>query len=48
LLNLAMIAAALGLAPLMGGSVKALAWGVFAAGILQLVFQLPAWARSSS
>ena len=45
LLNLAMMAAALGLAPLMGGSVKALAWGVFAAGILQLVFQLPALAK---
>ncbi|CAN7173673.1 murein biosynthesis integral membrane protein MurJ [Pseudoxanthomonas sp. LjRoot168] len=45
LLNVAMIAAALGLAPLMGGSVKALAWGVFAAGILQLGFQLPALAR---
>jgi putative peptidoglycan lipid II flippase len=45
LLNLAMIAAALGLAPLMGGSVKSLAWGVFAAGILQLLFQLPALAK---
>jgi putative peptidoglycan lipid II flippase len=45
LLNLSMIAAALGLAPLMGGSVMALAWGVFFAGILQLVFQLPALAR---
>ena len=29
----------------MGGSVKALAWGVFAAGILQLLFQLPALAK---
>ncbi|MET0893637.1 MAG: murein biosynthesis integral membrane protein MurJ [Pseudoxanthomonas sp.] len=45
LLNLSMIAAALWLAPLMGGSVMALGWGVFAAGILQLVFQLPALAR---
>ena len=45
LLNLAMIAAALWLTPLMGGSVIALGWGVFAAGILQLVFQLPALAR---
>lgn len=45
LLNLSMIAAALGLAPLMDGSVMALAWGVFFAGILQLVFQLPALAR---
>jgi putative peptidoglycan lipid II flippase len=45
LLNVAMISAALGLAPLMGGSIKALAWGVFAAGILQLVFQLPSLAK---
>lgn len=45
LLNLSMIAAALGLAPLMKGSVMALAWGVFFAGILQLLFQLPALAR---
>ncbi|WP_368564476.1 murein biosynthesis integral membrane protein MurJ [Pseudoxanthomonas sp. UTMC 1351] len=45
LLNLAMIAAALGLAPLMDGSVMALAWGVFFAGILQLLFQLPALAK---
>ena len=41
LLNLAMIAAALWLAPLMGGSVVALGWGVFAAGILQLAFHVP-------
>ncbi|RZA29499.1 MAG: murein biosynthesis integral membrane protein MurJ [Lysobacteraceae bacterium] len=45
LLNLSMIAAALWLAPLMSGSVIALGWGVFAAGILQLVFQLPALAK---
>lgn len=45
LLNLSMIAAAFWLAPLMGGSVMALAWGVFAAGVLQLVFQLPALAK---
>jgi putative peptidoglycan lipid II flippase len=49
LMNLSMIAAALGLVPLMQGwgyaPVLALAWGVFAAGILQLVFQLPALAR---
>jgi len=45
LMNLAMIAAALGLAPLMDGSIKALGWGVFAAGILQLGFQLPALAK---
>lgn len=45
LLNLAMIAAALGLAPLMREPVLALAWGVFAAGALQLAFQLPSLAR---
>lgn len=49
LLNFAMIAAALGLAPLMEDwgydPVLALAWGVFVAGILQLVFQLPSLAR---
>jgi putative peptidoglycan lipid II flippase len=45
LLNLAMIAAALGLAPHMRQPVMALAWGVFAAGILQLLFQLPALAK---
>ncbi len=49
LLNLSMIAAALCLAPLMKSwgyePVLALAWGVFAAGILQLVFQLPALAK---
>ncbi|MGV8960661.1 MAG: murein biosynthesis integral membrane protein MurJ [Stenotrophomonas sp.] len=49
LLNLSMIAAALCLAPRMAGwglePVLALAWGVFAAGILQLSFQLPSLAR---
>ena len=45
LLNLSMIAAALWLAPLMGGSVIALGWGVLAAGVLQLGFQLPALAK---
>ncbi|HEY0662436.1 MAG TPA: murein biosynthesis integral membrane protein MurJ [Lysobacter sp.] len=45
LLNLSMIAAALCLAPRMDEPVMALAWGVFAAGILQLVFQLPSLAR---
>ncbi|MEO8365864.1 MAG: murein biosynthesis integral membrane protein MurJ [Pseudoxanthomonas sp.] len=49
LLNVAMIAAALGLAPQMPRwgfePVVALAWGVFAAGILQLAFQLPSLAR---
>jgi putative peptidoglycan lipid II flippase len=45
LMNLAMIAAALCLAPLLDQPVLALAWGVFAAGVLQLAFQLPALAR---
>lgn len=45
LLNLSMIAAALASGRMMGGSVVILAWGVFAAGILQLAFQLPALAR---
>lgn len=45
LLNLSMITAALCVAPLMQEPVLALAWGVFAAGILQLVFQLPALAK---
>ncbi|MGB3394491.1 MAG: murein biosynthesis integral membrane protein MurJ [Stenotrophomonas sp.] len=49
LLNLSMIAAALCLAPQLKAwgyePVLALAWGVFAAGILQLVFQLPSLAR---
>lgn len=40
-LNLAMIAAALWLAPHMAEPVTALAWGVFAAGIVQLLFQWP-------
>ncbi|MEO6102951.1 MAG: murein biosynthesis integral membrane protein MurJ [Pseudoxanthomonas sp.] len=49
LMNIAMIAAALALAPQMPAwgfePVVALAWGVFAAGILQLAFQLPALSR---
>ncbi|MEK6749822.1 MAG: murein biosynthesis integral membrane protein MurJ [Pseudomonadota bacterium] len=40
-LNLSMIAAALWLAPLFEVPVMALAWGVFVAGIAQLVFQIP-------
>ncbi|MGR8980388.1 MAG: murein biosynthesis integral membrane protein MurJ [Gammaproteobacteria bacterium] len=40
-LNLVMIAAAIWLAPLMREPVEALAWGVFAAGIVQLLFQVP-------
>jgi putative peptidoglycan lipid II flippase len=42
LLNVCMIAAALGLAPLLPQPIMALAWGVLAAGILQLLIQLPA------
>lgn len=49
LMNLSMIAAALCLAPLLQSwgydPVLALAWGVFAAGILQLAFQLPSLAK---
>ncbi|MCG2581428.1 MAG: murein biosynthesis integral membrane protein MurJ [Marinobacter sp.] len=41
LLNLAMIGAAIFLAPLMETPIMALAWGVFIAGALQLFFQLP-------
>lgn len=41
LLNLALIGAALWLAPMMAEPVTALAWGVFIAGIAQLSFQLP-------
>lgn len=41
LLNLCMIASALILAPLMDGSALALAWGVFIAGIVQLLYQFP-------
>ncbi len=45
LLNLAMIAAALLVAPRMDRPVVALAWGVFAGGVLQLGIQLPALRR---
>jgi putative peptidoglycan lipid II flippase len=44
-LNLSLIAAALWLAPGMEEPVMALAWGVFVAGIVQLLFQLPFLAR---
>ncbi len=43
--NLAVIAAALWLAPLLEVPVHALAWGVFAAGAIQLLVQVPALAR---
>lgn len=41
LLNLCMIAAALWLAPLLPEPVTALAWSIIAAGVVQLLFQLP-------
>lgn len=41
LLNIAMILAAVYLAPHMKDPIVALAWGVFIAGILQLIFQYP-------
>ncbi|HEX9585888.1 MAG TPA: murein biosynthesis integral membrane protein MurJ, partial [Gammaproteobacteria bacterium] len=41
LLNLTLIAAALWLAPRMARPVEGLAWGVFAAGVVQLGFQFP-------
>jgi putative peptidoglycan lipid II flippase len=44
-LNICMIAAAIWLAPMMAEPVTALAWGVFAAGIVQLLFQLPSLLR---
>jgi len=44
-LNLCMIAAAIWLSPLMPEPIVALAWGVFAAGIVQLLFQVPALHR---
>lgn len=40
-LNVVLIGAAIGLAPLLDVPIFALAWGVFAAGIVQLLFQLP-------
>jgi len=44
-LNLCLIGAAIWLAPLMDEPVVALAWGVFFAGAVQLVFQFPALRR---
>ena len=40
-LNLSMIAAAIWLAPRMERPIEALAWGVFIAGVVQLLFQIP-------
>lgn len=45
LLNVALITAAVAFSPLFAEPIKALAWGVLAAGILQLGVQLPALAR---
>ncbi len=45
LLNLSMITASIWLAPLFDQPIHALGWGVFAAGALQLAFQLPALHR---
>lgn len=44
-LNICMIMAALWLAPLFDEPVLALAWGVFAAGVIQMLFQWPALLR---
>ena len=45
LLNITMIATAIWLAPMLDQPVKALAWGVFAGGLLQCLFQIPALMR---
>ncbi|MDJ0657017.1 MAG: murein biosynthesis integral membrane protein MurJ [Xanthomonadales bacterium] len=45
LLNIALIAAALGLAPRMEQPITALAWGVLGAGVIQLAFQFPSLVR---
>lgn len=45
LLNLSLICAALLLAPALSVPIKALAWGVLLAGVLQLALQLPALQR---
>lgn len=44
-LNLCMIAAAIWLAPLFAEPIVALAWGVFFAGVVQILFQLPVLIR---
>ncbi|MDC9729837.1 MAG: murein biosynthesis integral membrane protein MurJ [Methyloprofundus sp.] len=44
-LNISLIAAAIWLAPLMPDPIVALAWGVFIAGAVQLLFQFPALYR---
>jgi putative peptidoglycan lipid II flippase len=45
LLNISLIGCALLLAPQLDVPVKALAWGVFLAGVIQLLFQIPALTR---
>jgi len=45
LLNVSLICAAMLLAPALSVPIKALAWGVLLAGMLQLLFQLPALQR---
>lgn len=45
LLNISLIAFAIAASPLFAEPVKALAWGVLVAGVLQLAIQLPALAR---
>ena len=45
ILNLCMIAGALWLAPRLAVPILALGWAILAAGVLQLLFQLPALAR---
>jgi putative peptidoglycan lipid II flippase len=45
MLNISMIATALWLAPLMDIPIMALAWGVFVAGVVQLLFQMPSLIR---
>lgn len=44
-LNISMIIAAVWLSPIMAEPIVALAWGVFAAGVVQLFFQIPALIR---
>lgn len=44
-LNICMIAAAIWLAPLFAEPIVALAWGVFIAGVVQMMFQLPVLLR---
>lgn len=48
LLNISLIAAAVLLAPKMENPVVALAWGVLAAGVAQLLFQIPFLYRANS